>query len=276
MESAETPLFIPFHLFGLDNAINPLTVSWFVTLLLMGFFLTVRANLKVVPSGLQNFFEMVYDFVHDLAEPLVGRHTSFFFPLFFYLFTFIFFSNLMGLIPGSMSPTSRVDVNVGMALVVFLSTHVWGVKEKGLFGYLAHFLPPPIKVDPSSGIVIKIMMRAIYIALLFMMPAIHLVGEMVKPVSLTMRLFGNMMGKEKILAVSVLLMMAFWGDSLISKIFAVTPGLLRIMITVLGVFVSFIQAFVFMLLAMVYIGGAVESHAEHEKLEEKAGVVTDV
>src|SRR5581483_10059313 len=130
MEQAESPLFIPFHMFGIENGINALTVSWFVSLLLLTLFLVTRSNLKQVPTGLQNFFELVVDFVNDLAVPLVGRHANFFFPLFFYLFLFLFFSNLMGLIPGLMSPTSRVDVNVGMALIVFFSTHVWGVKEK--------------------------------------------------------------------------------------------------------------------------------------------------
>jgi F-type H+-transporting ATPase subunit a len=241
-------------------------------LFLFSLFLLTRFNLKLVPTGLQNFFEMIVDFVQGLAEPLVGRHADFFFPLFFYLFLFIFFSNLMGLLPGSMSPTSRVDVNVGMALTVFLSTHVWGIKEKGLLKYLQHFLPPPIQVDPKAGLPLKIMMKCIYLVLCLMMPVIHLVGELVKPVSLTMRLFGNMMGKEKILAVSILLMMACWGDSLLSKLIAFTPGLLRVLIMVLGVFVSFIQAFVFMLLAMVYIGGAVLEHEEHG--EEREGEAT--
>ena len=102
---------------------------------------------------------MIIDFVQDMAEPQVGKHAPFFFPLFFYLFLFIFFSNLMGLIPGSMSPTSRVDVNVGMALIVFLSTHYFGIKEKGLKKYLSHYLPPPISVDPQSALWLKIMIR---------------------------------------------------------------------------------------------------------------------
>lgn len=263
MEQAESPIFIPFHMFGIENGINALTVSWFVSLLLLTLFLVTRSNLKQVPTGLQNFFELVVDFVNDLAVPLVGRHANFFFPLFFYLFLFLFFSNLMGLIPGLMSPTSRVDVNVGMALIVFFSTHVWGVKEKGVLGYLSHFLPPKIDVDPKSGLAIKVMMKSIYIILCFLMPVLHLVGELVKPVSLTMRLFGNMMGKEKILGVSIMLVFAFWGDGFLAKVFAMAPAMLRILITVLGVFVSFIQAFVFMLLAMVYIGGAVQSHEEH-------------
>lgn len=265
MEQAESPFKIPFGFFGFENAINALTVSWFVTLLLLALFLITRSRLKQVPTGLQNFFEMIVDMVQNLAEPIVGRHSSFFFPLFFYLFVFIFFSNLMGLIPGFMSPTSRVDVNVGMALIVFLSTHVWGIKEKGILKYLAHFLPPPIKVEPGAGIALKIVMKTIYILLCFMLPVIHVMGEVVKPVSLTMRLFGNIMGKEKILAVSIVLIMAFWGDTFLSKFFSVMPGLLRVVIVVLGVLVSFLQAFVFMLLAMVFIGGAVQSHEEHEE-----------
>jgi len=270
MESAESPIFIPFHLFGLENAINALTVGWFVTLLLMALFLLTRRRLRAVPKGLQNFFEMIVDFVHDLAVSQVGRHADFFFPLFFYLFIFIFFSNLMGLIPGSMSPTSRVDVNVGMALIVFLSTHVWGIKQKGPLKYFSHFLPPPIPVDPKAALWLKILIRTISLGLLIMMPAIHLVGELVRPVSLTLRLFGNMMGKEKILAVSILLVMILWGISPAFKVFSILPFLLRVIIVVLGVFVSFIQAFVFMFLAMVYIGGAIQEHEDHAEGEAAA------
>ena len=265
METAQNPLFIPFGFFGMDNAVNPLTASWFLSFLLMVLFVLARKNLRAVPRGLQNFFEMIIEFVQGFAESLVGKHAPFFFPLFFYLFTFILFSNLMGLVPGLACPTSRVDMNVGMALIVFLSAHYWGIKEKGLGKYLSHFLPPSIQVDPKATIGMKIMLKGISSILWIMMPPIHLVGELVKPFSLTLRLFGNMMGKEKILAVSILLVGAFWGDNFISKMVAVAPGILRVLITVLGVFVSFIQAFVFMFLAMLYIGGAVQSHEEHEE-----------
>ena len=263
MENSESPISIPFHFLGLENAINALTVSWFVTILLMTMLWIGTRNPKMVPTGLQNFFEMIVEFVQSLAEPLVGRHAPFFFPLFFYLFIFIFFSNLMGLIPGSMSPTSRVDVNLGMALTVFLSTHFFGIKQKGLLKYLKHFLPPSIQVDPSANIGLKIMIKTIDIALLLMMPVIHLIGELVRPVSLTMRLFGNMMAKEKILAVSILLMSLLLANDSLTKGLVVLPGLLRVFIMILGVLVSFLQAFVFMLLAMVYIGGAVQDHEEH-------------
>jgi F-type H+-transporting ATPase subunit a len=270
MEQAESPLFIPFHLFGLENAINALTVSWLVTLLLILAMTLAIRNPKMVPTGVQNFFEMVFEFVQGLAEPLVGKHAPFFFPLFFYLFLFIFFNNLMGLIPGSMSPTSRVDVNLGMALIVFLSTHFFGIKQKGILKYLKHFLPPAITVDPSTPLGLKVMIQVINIALLIMMPVIHLIGELVRPVSLTMRLFGNMMAKEKILAVSILLMTLLLSSDSYTKGMVVFPFLLRVFIIILGVLVSFLQAFVFMLLAMVYIGGAVQEHDDHEEHEGAA------
>src|SRR5580658_5069606 len=101
MEQAESPFKIPFGFWGLENGINPLTVSWLVSLIFLSLFLMVRNNLKLVPTGFQNFFEMIVEFVQNLAEPLVGKHAAFFFPLFFYIFLFVFFSNLAGLIPGS-------------------------------------------------------------------------------------------------------------------------------------------------------------------------------
>jgi F-type H+-transporting ATPase subunit a len=260
METAENPLSIPFGHFGFENAINSLTVSWFVTLLILAILFLATRGMKAVPRGVQNFIEMIFEFVYGAAKSQVGKQADFFFPLFFYLFTFILFSNLMGLIPGFACPTSRVDMNLGMALVVFLSTHFWGIKSKGFKNYFAHFLPPDVPLDPNSGLGMKILMRGVVALLWVMMPPIHLIGELVKPFTLTLRLFGNMMGKEKVLAVSILLMGAFWGDNFSSKMVSVAPAILRVLITVLGVFVSFIQAFVFMFLSMVYIGEAVKEH----------------
>jgi F-type H+-transporting ATPase subunit a len=268
IETAESPLSVHGNFLGFDNLINVSSVALFVFCLLLVLFLLARRNLKLIPTGLQNFFELSIDFVKDLADPIVGKHAEFFFPLFFYLFFFIFFCNLMGLIPGMVSPTSRVDMNVGMALIVFLSTHVWGIKEKGLLKYLAHFLPPKVSADPKSPLALKLMMNFIYFALCLMMPLIHIAGELIKPVSLTMRLFGNMMGKEKVLGVCIILVLFFWNGAPLFKVMSSFPFLLRVAIVVLGVFISFIQAFVFMLLAMVYIGGAVQGHDEHEEAGE--------
>jgi F-type H+-transporting ATPase subunit a len=154
-----------------------------------------------------------------------------------------------------------------MALIIFVSTQVWGVKEKGL-KYFEHFLPPKIPTN-SPNFILNLLMMVIYAALCVLMPIIHIIGELVKPVSLTLRLFGNMMAKEKLLAVLVLLVTVFWQLSPAIRPLAAFPFILRILIVILGVFVSFVQAFVFMLLAMVYIGGAVQSHDGHDEHEEE-------
>lgn len=273
MEQAESPLVLKTELFrsmGFDNWINPYTmglVAFAIVFLLMSI---AKSKKQLVPTGAQNFVELVIEFVQSMAEPLVGKHAEFFFPLFFTLFMFIFFADLLGLVPGLVSPTSRVDVNLGMALIVFLSTHYWGLKEKGL-KYFEHFLPPSL---PTNGpnMILNILMMVIQGVLLILMPIIHIIGELVKPVSLTLRLFGNMMAKEKLLAVLVLLITVFWGMTPAMKPVAAFPFVLRVAIVILGVFVCFVQAFVFMLLAMVYIGGAVQSH-EHEEHDEQGHIV---
>jgi F-type H+-transporting ATPase subunit a len=272
MHEAESPIVISTQLFaamGFDNFINPYSVSLLAFTILFVLMIIARSNLKMVPTGVQNFIEMTMDFVKGMADSFVGKHAPFFFPLFYTLFMFIFFADLMGLIPGLVSPTSRVDVNMGMALIVFLSTHFWGIKEKGL-KYFEHFLPPKLPTN-SPNALLNILMIVIQTVLMVLMPIIHVIGELVKPVSLTLRLFGNMMAKEKLLAVLALLITVFWNMSPAMKTVAAFPFILRVMIVILGVFVSFIQAFVFMLLAMAYIGGAVQSHEGHGEHEEGHG-----
>jgi F-type H+-transporting ATPase subunit a len=262
VEKALTPIVIPVHFWGFTNLINCWTLS-LVSFTILFFLLSwARFRPQWVPHGVQNFVELSIDFVWNLAEAQVGRHTVFFFPLFFTLFFFIFFSNLMGLVPGLMSPTSRIDVNLGMVLIVIFSVHILGFKEKGFLGYLSHFLPPPIKVDPKAPFFLKLTLWLVSVFLLLMMPLIHLIGELVKPLSLTMRLFGNMLAKEILLAVLILLAIEFWAGPLSMKVVSAFPFLLRIFIVVFGIFVAFIQAFVFMMLSMVYIGGAVHSHED--------------
>ncbi len=262
MEKALAPIVIPVHFLGFTNLINCWTLSLVSFTLLFILLAWARFKPQWVPHGVQNFVELSIDFVWNMAEAQVGRHTAFFFPLFFTLFFFIFFSNLMGLIPGLMSPTSRIDVNLGMVLIVIASVHVMGFIEHGFLGYLSHFLPPPIQIDPKAPFFLKLTLRLVSLFLLIMMPLIHLIGELVKPLSLTMRLFGNMLAKEILLAVLVLLAINFWAGPAVMKAVSAFPFLLRVCIVVFGVFVAFIQAFVFMMLSMVYIGGAVGGHGE--------------
>jgi F-type H+-transporting ATPase subunit a len=274
MEEAENPIVIPTHLFaalGFGNFINPYSMSLLAFAIIFILMTIARSNPQLVPTGVQNFIEMVMEFVQGMADSFVGKQAPFFFPLFYTLFMFIFFADLIGLIPGLVSPTSRVDINLGMALIVFLSTHYWGIKEKG-WKYFEHFLPPSLPTN-SPNFLLNILMMVIQAVLIVLMPVIHLIGELVKPFSLTLRLFGNMMAKEKLLAILVLLITIFWNLSsgMGGALMATFPFLLRVAIVILGVLVCFIQAFVFMLLSMAYIGGAVQSHEGHEENGEDHG-----
>ena len=148
-----------------------------------------------------------------------------FFPLIATLGLYILTSNLLGLIPGFESPTSNLNTTVSMALVVFVMTHVVGIRIHG-FKYVKHFLGPIWWLTP-------------------LMLVIELISHLARIISLSVRLFGNIMGEDKVLAVVVLLV----------------PFLVPLPVFVLMIFTSFIQTIVFMLLAMMYIAGAMaEAH----------------
>ncbi len=198
------------------------TYTWLVMILLIAVAFLVKRNIQTVPSGLQNFFEPVIDGIEGMIEETMGPKGKAYFPLIATIAFFILASNLIALIPGFYPPTANLNTNAAMALTVFAMTHIIGIKEHGI-GYLKHFCGPVIWLAP----------------LIF---PIELVGHLARPLSLTLRLFGNMYGHEIVLMI----------------FFALVPFLLPIPMMLMGVLVAFIQTFVFMLLAMIYIAGSLE------------------
>jgi len=196
--------------------------TWFVMLLLIGVALLVKSSIQTVPGGLQNFFEPIIAGIEGMIEETMGHHGKVYFPLIATLAIFILTSNLVALIPGFYPPTANLNTNAAMALTVFAMTHIIGLKEHGL-GYLKQFCGPVPWLAP----------------LIF---PIELVGHLARPLSLTLRLFGNMYGHEIVLMI----------------FFTLVPFLVPLPMMVMGVMVAFIQAFVFMLLSMIYIAGAIE------------------
>ena len=191
---------------------------------------TKSADGGVVPPrsmNVRHVFEYLAESVYGMAEGAMGEENApRFFPLIGALWIFILFSNLIGLIPGFIAPTDTLKTNVGIAVMVFLLTHYFGVREHGL-AYFKHFLGPVWWLIP------------------LMLP-IELIGHIARPVSLSMRLMGNMLADHKVV-------IAF---------FALVPFLVPVPFMLLGVLVCVIQAFVFCLLTMVYIGMAIE-HTDH-------------
>jgi len=210
-----------------------------VTLVVLGFViwgaLAFRGGLGAKDGGLvpprkmnlRNFFEYTAESVYGMVEGAMGpKNAPRFFPLIDALWMFILFNNLFALIPGFSAPTDTLKTNVGIALLVFFATHIYGVKEHGL-AYFKHFLGPSLPLAP------------------LMLP-IELISHFARPLSLAVRLMGNMMADHKV----------------VMSFFALVPILVPLPFLLLGVLVCLIQALVFCTLAMVYIGMAIE-HEEH-------------
>ncbi len=198
------------------------TYMWLVMAILIVLGFIASRRIKEVPSGMQNFMEVVVGGVENLMEEIMGKKGRPYFPLIATLALFILVSNLIALFPGLYPPTANLNTNAALALTVFAMTHVIGVKEHGLH-YLKHFMGPIWWLAP-------------------LMIIIEIIGHLARPVSLTLRLFGNMYGHEIVLMIFL----------------ALVPFLLPIPMMLMGVLIAFIQTFVFTLLSMIYISGALE------------------
>ena len=185
---------------------------------------------RLIPDArgtLSNIMEVAVEQILGLMEGVIGPSAHKYFPLFGALFLYILTCNLLSVIPGFLPPTDNINTNLACSLTVFVYYNYVGIKEHGL-GYLKHFMGPIIWLGP-------------------LMLVIELIGHLVRPVSLSLRLFGNITG-----------------DHLVLGIFSdLVPVLIPVAFLALGVFVAFIQAFVFTLLSMIYVGLAVEH--EHEE-----------
>jgi F-type H+-transporting ATPase subunit a len=197
-----------------------------VVLFIVVFFGVLRSRLSVDrPGKTQHVMELTYDFVHASAEEVVGHEGPKYVAFFGTIFLFILFMNLIGLIPGLESPTMSPMVPLGLAVTTFLFYHYTGIKVHGA-GYIKQFLGP-------------------FWWLAWLMLPIELISHFARPLSLTVRLFANM----------------FAGEQVYLTFIALTKVIIPVIFIGLHLFVSFLQAYIFMLLAMVYVGGAV-SH-EH-------------
>lgn len=184
----------------------------------------------VVPPprfGMRNLFEMLTDVIYGLMRSVMSeKEAAKHLPLIGTLFFFILFCNLLSLIPGFLPPTDTLKTNVALAGVVFVLTHIYGVREHGI-KYVKQFIGPMWW-------------------LFFLMVPIELVSHIARPVSLSVRLLGNITADHKVTAV----------------FFGLIPLLVPVPFLVLGTFVAVVQAVVFSLLSTIYIGSAI-SHEGH-------------
>jgi len=207
---------------------NWMTMEIFVVAVIVVVFAILKGRLSVDrPGKMQHIFELFLGFFREQANDNVGHGSSKYVPFFGTLFLFILFMNLIGLVPGFESPTMNPAVPLGLAVCTFLYYNFQGLREQGVGKYLAHFLGPIWWMAP-------------------LMVPIEIISHLARPMSLTIRLYANMYAGEQVT-------MAF-----LTLTFLVIP----VAFLGLHLFVAFLQAFIFMVLAMVYVGAAV-SHEEH-------------
>jgi len=249
-ESLHFESFIPF----LDNhsftIVLMMLIDYFIVFIIL---LLGTRNLKLKPGKSQNLVEWAVNFICVYADDIIGKDDApRFYPLILTLFFYIFIGNLMGLIPGLVSPTSMLSVTAALAIIVFLYEWISGIAKNGVINYFKHYTGGPGVPTPLKPFLFFI----------------ELISDISRPLSLSFRLFGNIMAKEILLSVLIILILIFWPTISTNAVGAFLAGfsfVLRPLIIILGVLVSLIQASVFTLLTCIYLAGAVAAHKEHSE-----------
>ena len=209
----------------LAKIVSPhLTYTWLVMAFLIIVPKLTLGKMEMIPGKGQNFWELIIDGLEGfMAENMGEEGARLMFPM---LATFAFYiltSNLIGLMPGFMSPTSNINITLGCTLIVFTTTHILGIKFHGI-KYIKHFMGPIWWLSPLIFVV-------------------EVIGHLARVLSLSIRLFGNIFGEELVLAILMFLAGLY---------------LAPLPVMFLGLFTGGVQAFIFCLLSMMYFAGAIE------------------
>jgi F-type H+-transporting ATPase subunit a len=231
-----------YHFTGHDVIPPYMVMVLLIVVFITALCLFVRARLSVEdPGKLQVIIEDGVRAVMGLLDEWIGPKGHRFLPLIATLGLFILLSNYMGLIPGLMSPTSSINVTLGCAITIWVYYHFQGIREQGIVGYIKHFWAPP-------G-------APWFIGFLYF--PIEIISHTARLMSLSLRLFGNIFGEELVILV----------------LFSIIPFLVPLPMMLLGLVTGALQAFIFMLLSIIYLQGAVavEHHVDEDGHEVSDG-----
>ena len=229
---------VNIHLMGIDLSLNKgifvmwaaLATAYFI------FIIAVKSKLSLIPGKLQSVLELYLQMIKDIADDNIGKESDKYIPFVASLFLFIFFCNLAGLVPGSYTITSQLVVTGTFAISIFLMTLLIGISKHG--GHFISILVPP-------GVP-KLMIP-------FLVP-IELLSQLSRPLTLALRLFGNMTAGHILLG--VIFGMALTAPMIVN----ILPFGFTVLLYGMEVFVSAIQAYIFSLLTCVYIGDVIKLH----------------
>ncbi|WP_370931266.1 F0F1 ATP synthase subunit A [Bartonella sp. DGB1] len=229
---------------GVDLSFTNVSAYMFLTVILTsGLIYLFSRSGRLIPTRWQSLAEIPYEFVENLLRESVGSRGRVFLPLIFSLFMFILIANLLGMFPYFYTITSQIIVTFALAMLVILTVVIYGITKHG-WRFLRLFVP-----------------RGVPIAILPLISCIEVVSFLSRPISLSVRLFANMLAGHITLKVFAgfivsLSALGFWGIG-----GAILPLIMTVAITALEVLVAFLQAYVFTVLACMYLNDAV--HPEH-------------
>ena len=209
-----------------------LVYTWLVmAILVIGSWLVTR-NLSMTTriSRWQNFLEVVVSGIRGEIDEVSKGEAMHYLPFVGTLFLFIALSNVLAIVPGYVAPTASLTTTAALAICVFIAVPLYGITRQGVGEYLKEYFRPTFIFFPF-----------------------HIMGELSRTLALTVRLFGNIMSHEKVIAI----------------LLSVTPLFFPVVMQVLGLMIGLIQAYIFSVLTMVYIASATQAHEEHGKKEDK-------
>ena len=227
---------IPIHIGGVDASFtNAALLMTLAVVAVTGFIMLTTRNAALVPSRWQSVTEMFYEFVADMVETNAGHGSAPYFPFIFTLFAFILLGNLLGLIPYSYTFTGQIIVTFALAITVFIGVTIIGIVRHG-FGFVRLFVPHGVPV-----------------VLLVLLVPIEILSYCIRPFTLSIRLFANMLAGHTMLAI-------FGGFAASIGILGLLPLGLDVLIFFLELLVAVLQAYVFTILTCLYLNDAINLH----------------
>ena len=232
----EIKKIIPIEINNIDLSFTNSSLFMMLTVLFISIFLISSIKKKkIIPTRLQSVSEIFYEFIANMINDNIGNKGQKFFPLIFTLFTFILFGNLLGLLPYSFTFTSHIIVTFVMAMFIFLFVTLIGIMMHG-FKFFGLFVP-----------------KGVPMAMLPLMVPIEIISYLSRPVSLSIRLFANMMAGHTMLKV-------FAGFIFSLGLFGIAPLIVDVALTAFEVLVAFLHAYVFTVLTCLYLNDAINLH----------------
>ncbi len=207
---------VMFHIFKVPVT-DTVTTTWLLMAVLAVLAYFISRNLKERPSTWQNIVELGVESIYNLIKSMIGVGAETFLPLVGTLAIFIGIANLLSIVPYLSPPTRDINTPLALALIVFFAVHYYGLTKQGL-KYLKHYVSPTPILLP-----------------------IHIISEISRTLSLTIRLFGNIMGEEIIIAIFAIL----------------APIIIPVPMMAFSIFTGILQAFIFSILTIIYLAGAV-------------------